>query len=403
MIPLGPSDIAVARERIAGAISTTPLKRSQILSQLTGTDLYLKFENQQFTASFKERGALNRLLMLSDEERKDGVIAASAGNHAQALAYHGSRLGVPITIVMPRFTPLTKVENTRVFGVDVVLEGKNFAEASQVAVQFAEERGLHLVHAFDDPQVIAGQGTLGLELFEQEPDIGTIIVPVGGGGLISGIAIAAKSINPHVRIVGVQSRAFDGAYATFTGRIPSQSPPVTIAEGIAVKEPGQITTEVMKHYVDDMVRVNEEEIEAAVFTLLEVEKTVTEGAGAAALAALRSNPDIATGNTVVILSGGNIDMLTLSAVVQRGLVRSQRLFKMHVAIPDVPGSLATLTAKLGEMQANIIEISHKRAMDHSSFGATVVELVLQMRDAKQANLVVETLSDGGYTASLQSI
>ena len=332
------SDIHAARDRIAGRIERTPCARSATLSAITGAEVYLKFENHQFTASFKERGALNCLLMLTDEERRRGVIAMSAGNHAQALACHGSRLGVPACIVMPRSTPNAKVEQTRVFGAEVHLEGATFDETLAYTQDLAQVRGLTLVHPFDDERVIAGQGTVGLEILVQTPDLDAVIVPVGGGGLIGGVALAVKSTAPSVEVAGVQVERFSAAHHRFHGRSSKPGPSGTVAEGIAVKSPGRSTWPLIEAHVDNLFAVGETDVEQAIFTLLEIEKTVAEGAGAAALAALTANARRYRGRKVVlVLSGGNVDMMILSSVLQRGLVRSHRLARLDVEIPDVPG------------------------------------------------------------------
>jgi threonine dehydratase len=393
------AELRAARERIQGQVAVTPLSRSRTLSALTGADVWLKFENLQFTSSFKERGALNCLLCLSEEERSRGVIAMSAGNHAQALAYHGRRLGVPTTIVMPRFTPNAKVAQTRVFEAEVILFGNEFDEARRHTLALAEERGLTLVHPFDDPRVIAGQGTLGLELLEQAPDIEVVVVPVGGGGLIGGVATAVKALRPDIAVVGVQVARFAGAFDGFHGSDTARKGLGTVAEGIAVKSPGAATLPLIRERVDDMLLVQEEHVEQAIFALLEVEKTVVEGAGAAALAALYAHPARFAGKRVLlILTGGNIDMMMLSSVLQRGLVRSHRLVRLKVEIPDVPGALADLTRVLAERDSNIVEIEHQRAFAGSSVRSTVVELVLQMRGEEQTDQVLEALAAHGYEA-----
>lgn len=394
------AEIEAARERIAGQVACTPLDHSRTLSAQTGAQVFLKFENLQFTSSFKERGALNCLLCLSDEERAKGVIAMSAGNHAQALAYHGQRLGVPTTIVMPRVTPNAKVAQTRVFQAEVILEGNQFDEARRYTLDLAAERGLTLVHPFDDERVIAGQGTLGLELLEQLPDVEAVVVPVGGGGLIGGVASALKARRPDVRVVGVQVERFGGAYNAYH-HLPDQPRALgTVAEGIAVKSPGRLTLPLIERHVDDMLLVSEEQVEQAIYTLLEVEKTVVEGAGAVALAALFAHGDGFAGRrTALILSGGNIDMMMLSSVLQRGLVRTHRLVRLKVEIPDVPGALADLTRVLAELDSNIVEIEHQRAFAGSSVRSTVVELVLQMRGEEQVDQVLAALTSTGYEAS----
>ncbi len=394
-------DITAAAQRIQGHVVHTACERSDTLSALLGCDLYIKFENQQFTASFKERGALNCLLTLPEESRAKGVIAMSAGNHAQALAYHGARLGVPTTIVMPRTTPNAKVEQTRVHGAEVLLHGAQFEATRQFTLRLAKERDLTLVHPFDDPQVMAGQGTVGLEIAQQVPEAEIVVVPVGGGGLISGVSVALSHALPQAAIVGVQMARFDGVVRALRGGPKPHKQLGTVAEGIAVKSPGKLTLPLIKRHVSDMVVVDEDEVEQAIFNLLEIEKTVAEGAGAAALAALLADPARYRGHkVVVVLSGGNIDMMMLSSVLQRGMVRSRRLVRLRVEIPDVPGALGDLTQKIGELDSNIVDIQHQRAFGPSSVRATMVELVLQMRGEEQVDQVLDSLIEAGYDATL---
>lgn len=395
--PVTLNAVRAAASRLEGSISKTACTRSKILSYLTGSDLFLKFENLQFTSSFKERGALNCLLQLTPTERSRGVIAMSAGNHAQALACHGSRLGVPTTIVMPRSTPNAKVEQTRVFGAEVLLHGSQFDETRSFTEALAEERNLVMVHPFNDPRIIAGQGTVGLEIVDALPDVDTVIVPVGGGGLISGVAVAIKGMAPSVEIVGVQVERYASVFQSYYEQPATAGQAGTVAEGIAVKSPGDLTLPLIKEHVDRIVTVSEEQIEQAVFDLLEIEKTVVEGAGAAALAALFAHaPDFKGKRVVVLLSGGNIDMMILSSILQRGLVRSHRLVRLDVEIRDMPGALAELTQVLGELDSNIVEISHQRTFGGSSVRATLVELVLQMRGEEQIGRVVDALKQQGY-------
>ncbi len=395
------ADIKVAQQRIAADIVLTPLEHSRTLSVLTGARIYLKFENHQFTASFKERGALNRLLELTPAQRRRGVIAMSAGNHAQAVAYHGRRLGIPTCIVMPRTTPNAKVEQTRVFDAEVILHGNHFDEARAFALEEGRRRQLTLVHPFDDAAVIAGQGTLGLEMMAQAPDLDLIVVPIGGGGLISGVAIAAKSANPNIEIVGVQTERYPAAYEAFHQMAIDVPGGGTIAEGIAVKSPGTMTMSLIQRYVDDIVLVDEASIERAVFNLLEVEKTVVEGAGAAGLAAVLRTPDRFRNRRVGLpLCGGNIDMMIMSSLLQRGLVRSHRLVRLHVEIDDIPGALGNLTQLLGELDSNIIDIAHQRTFSGSSVRAVVVDLTLQMRGEEQADQVLHALKARGFNARL---
>ena len=393
--------IRAARERLGDAVVRTPLTKSKTLSALLAADIHLKFENQQFTASFKERGALNRLLLLPDAACKRGVVAMSAGNHAQALAYHGRRLGVPVTIVMPRSTPNAKVRQTRVFGADVLLHGNGLAETFEFTRRLAADSDLVLIHPFDDEAVIAGQGTLGLEVLEQAPDLDTLVIPVGGGGLIAGTALAAKALRPTLNVVGVQADRFGAAAALFNGTEPEPSRPGTVAEGIAVENPGRLTMPIIRDTVDRLVTVSDEAIEHAVFSLLEIEKTVTEGAGAAALAAVRTQPSLARGKTALVLTGGNIDMMILSSVLQRGLARTQRLVRMAVEVPDLPGSLAGITRILSERDSNIVDIVHQRAFGVSTVRATLIEFVLQMRGEEQVDEVLSSLRAAGYDARVR--
>ena len=395
------ADIERAQRRIAADIVVTPFEHSRTLSTQTGAELYLKFENHQFTASFKERGALNRLLDLTPDERRRGVIAMSAGNHAQAVAYHGKRLGIPTCIVMPRTTPNAKVEQTRVHGAEILLRGAQFDEARAFAVEEGARRHLTMVHPFDDAAVIAGQGTLGLEMLAQRPELDVLIVPIGGGGLISGVALAAKSVKPSLEIVGVQAERYPAAYQSFH-RLPNRVPGGgTVAEGIAVKSPGELTSELIRRYVDDIVLVDEATIERAMFTLLEIEKTVVEGAGAAAFAAVLRDRDRFRGRKVgVVLSGGNVDMMILSSILQRGLVRSHRLVRLRVEIEDVPGALGKLTQLLGELDSNIIDITQQRTFGSSSVRAAIVDLVLQMRGEEQGHQVLEALRSRGLQAHM---
>lgn len=393
--------IQAASARIREHVVVTPCEHSRTISRLLGCELYIKFENQQFTASFKERGALNALLQLNEAERQRGVIAMSAGNHAQAVAYHGARLGVPTTIVMPRTTPNAKVEQTRVHGAEVILHGSQFDETRVFTQELARKRRLTLLHPYDDERVIAGQGTIGLEILEQVKSAEVVVVPIGGGGLISGVATAVKALKPSVRILGVQVDRYDTVSRMFHGLAPGSRRLGTVAEGIAVKQPGQLTLPIIRACVDEVVTVSEEAVEQAVFMLLEIEKTVAEGAGAAALAAVMSNPTAFAGKRVVtILSGGNIDMMILSSILQRGLVRTHRLVRLRVEIPDVPGALSDLTEIIGELDSNIIDIQHQRAFGSSSVRATMVELVLQMRGEEQVEQVLASLAKADYEAKL---
>jgi threonine dehydratase len=389
-----------AHARIAPSIVRTPFELSKTLSAFAGCQLYLKHENQQFTASFKERGALNRLLDFSEAERTRGAIAMSAGNHAQALAYHGQRLGIPVTIVMPRTTPNPKVEQTRAHGAEVILHGSQFDETRAFTKELARERGLTLVHPYDDPAVISGQGTIALEMLEIGYSVDVLVIPIGGGGLISGIAIAAKELLPEVRVIGVQSERYPSAHHLFHGLDPSDVPDHdTVADGIAVKSPGTLTMELIRSHVDDIVLVREKDIEQAIFMLAEIEKTVVEGAGAAGVAAAMQYEERFRGRNVgTVLCGGNIDMMTLSAVLQRGMVRSHRLVRLRVEVPDIPGALGQVTQLIGELDSNIVEITHQRTFGASSARAAIVEMVLQLRGEEQADQVLDALKARGFDA-----
>ncbi len=389
-------DIRTAAVRIRDSVERTPCLLSRTLSRITGCDLYLKFENLQFTAAFKERGALNHLLTLDGEERSRGVIAMSAGNHAQAVAYHAARLGIRATIVMPRNTPNLKVRNTRQLGAEVHLEGEGVAEAGDYAHRLAAERGLVFVHPYDDERIIAGQGTIGLEMLEDVPDLDALVIPIGGGGLIAGNAVAATSLRPDIEVVGVQTTRFPSMKQALAGE-PIHCGQATLAEGIAVKQPGELTLPIIRERVRDIVLVDEPEIERAILLLLEIEKTVAEGAGAAGLAAVLAEPERYRGRKVgLVLCGGNIDMLALSSVIQRGLVRSGRIVRVRVAIPDVPGALAELTRHLAEHRANIIHIAHHRTFTDLSLRATEVEATLETLGNEHTREVIEALRHDGY-------
>lgn len=389
-------DIRQAAARLRGSVEPTACLHSTTLSQLTGCELYIKFENHQFTASFKERGALNHLLSLSPEERARGVIAMSAGNHAQAVAYHATRLGIHATIVMPRHTPNLKVRNTRSFGAEVHLEGNGVDEAGAYARRLAEERQLVFVHPYDDERIIAGQGTIAPEMLETVPDLDCLVVPIGGGGLISGIAVAAKTLKPDIEIIGVQTCRFPAMRQVLAGEAVHCGL-ASLAEGIAVKQPGTLTREIVRERVSDIVLVDEPEIERAILMLLEIEKSVAEGAGAAGLAALLTDPARYRGRKVgLVLCGGNIDMLALSSVIQRGLVRSGRIVRVRVGIPDVPGSLAELTRLLAEQRANVIQIAHQRTFTDLSLRATEVEATLETLGSDHTREVIAALRAEGY-------
>ena len=392
-------DIQAARERIASAISRTPLAKSENLSKICGNQVYCKLENLNITGSFKERGALNKLLQLTDAEKKSGVISASAGNHAQGVSYHAQRLGIAATIVMPTRTPLIKVSAVKSHGAEVVLHGSNFDDAYAEAVRIQTDRKLTFVHPFNDPAIIAGQGTIGLEILEQLPDVDTIVAPIGGGGLAAGIGLAVKSVAPQVKVYGVQAKriaAMDASLAK--GELVTLAGVRTLAEGIAVRTPGSITFPLVQKWVDGIVTVDEEEIASSILLLIEKEKTVVEGAGATTLAALVNDRLPMTGKKVVIvLSGGNIDVNVLSRIIERGLVKDGRMVRLTVRIQDVPGALATLTAQLGEAQANILEIYHNRAFSKADLGETEVEVTLETKGAAHIEQVIGRLKKKGYT------
>ncbi len=393
-------DIQRAAEVLDGAIAKTPLNKSITLSKLTGAEVYLKFENLQFTASFKERGALNKLINLTDAQKKNGVIAASAGNHAQGVAYHGTRLGIPTTIVMPVNTPFVKVRQTEEFGATVVLFGDRFDDTAEQALKIAEQQNLTLIHPFDDQDVIAGQGTIGLEVMAACPGLDIILVPVGGGGLISGISIAAKHINPDIKIIGVQAERFPSLYRAIHNNdyIDQGS---TLAEGIAVKTIGDKTYAICKDMVDDLLLVNEDALEEAVCMLMTIEKTVPEGAGAAPLAAINSYPDIFRDKKVaMIVSGGNIDPRLLASLLMRGLVREGRITRLRVVLIDVPGALATITKIIGDLGGNIIDVSHHRLFTELPAKETYSNVTLETRDRENLEDILNGLRDAGFTVHI---
>jgi threonine dehydratase len=392
--------IREAAAAIAGHVVETPCIASRTLSGITGAEVWLKFENQQFTAAFKERGALNKLRTLTAAQRAVGVLAVSAGNHAQAVAYHAERLGIRATIVMPRFTPHVKVERTRGFGAEVILAGETFDEARQAGLASASERGATLVHPYDDPLVIAGQGTIALEMLAAAPQLDALVVPVGGGGMIAGMAIAAGTLKPGIEVVGVETSGFPAVHCALHGRAATFAGS-TIAEGIAVKEPGVLTLPIIRERVADVLLVEDGDIEQAIVQLLEIEKTVVEGAGAAGLAALLRHPARFRGRKVgVVLSGGNIDPLVLSDIIERGLVRSGRLARLRVEMRDLPGALAKVTACLAEANANIEEVHHQRAFTDLPVLSAEVEFVLQTRGPEHVQEILAALGRAGFAAEL---
>lgn len=388
-----------AAERLRSCIVKTPFVYSQTLSQKLGAEVWLKFENLQFTASFKERGALNKLLTLTEEERQRGVIAASAGNHAQGVAYHAAQNGISATIVMPQSTPNMKVERVREHGARVVLTGTDFAAAAAEMRRLAAAEGLTIVHPFDDPAIIAGQGTVALEMLEAEPELDCLVVPIGGGGLIAGCAVAAKAIRPDIQVIGVQSALYPGM-ASVTGRYPHPIPTgPTVAEGIAVVEPGWITRQLVQDRVDDIVVVDESAIEQAIALLLGVEKTLCEGAGAAGIAAILARPERFAGRRVgVVLSGGNIDTRVLVSVLQRYLTRTGRMVRIRAELPDRPGSLAQLTAIIADHGGNIYELRHERFAAASLAKESAVSIDVELRDATDFAPMMQHLISAGFNA-----
>jgi threonine dehydratase len=391
-------DILAARDRLQGHIERTPCRQSRTLSEITGADVWVKFENLQFTAAYKERGALNKLLQLTPSEKKRGVIAASAGNHSQGLAYHAARLGIPVTIVMPRGTPFVKVQQTRAHGAEVVIEGEGYDEASAVAMRLREERDLVFVHPFNDLDVMAGQGTVALEMLEDVPGLEILPIPIGGAGLIAGMATAAKHVKPSIRIVGLEP----AMYPSFTARMRgvnagAASGGATIAEGIAVKQVGDLSYSVARPLVDEVVLVEEPFFERAIALYCNVEKTVTEGAGAGSLAALLAFPEKFRGKSCgLVITGGNIDTRLLASVLTRELVREQRIVSLRIIGDDSPGLLGTVSAIIGRMGANIIEVAHNRlALDVPAKGAEF-DILIETRDAQHTQEIMDALREAGY-------
>lgn len=393
-------EIEEARARIASSIITTPCRPSPLLSAQFGCKVFMKMENHQLTGSFKERGACNKLMTLTTQEREAGIIASSAGNHAQALAYHGSRLGIDTKIVMPEGTPLMKITRTKAFGAQVVLHGANYDDAYVHACELGEEEGRTFAHPFDDRAVIAGQGTIGLELLEQNPYIDTVLVSIGGGGLISGVAAAIKSINPKIRVIGVEPEVMPSMKtALATGHPVSLEPALTLADGIAVRRVGDLTLANVQHWVDDIVTVSEEQIANAILTLLEQDKTVAEGAGAAPVAALMAEvvPNIRGKRVCPIICGGNIDVNVIARIIERGLVAAGRLYQLCVVITDSPGSLAQLLVLLGSLNVNVLEVAHNRTfLSGRAFGSTRVELKLETRGGEHIEMIRDMLGCGGF-------
>ena len=388
--------VRAAKDRIGDAVVRTPMLHSKTLSQITGADIWLKFENLQFTAAYKERGALNALLLLSEERRSRGVIAASAGNHSQGLSYHGTRLGVPVTIVMPSTTPAVKVMQTEAVGGQVVLHGDTFDEAYAHARTLEEERGLTFVHPFDDPDVAAGAGTVALEMLEDQPDLDCLVVPIGGGGLISGMATVAKALVPDIMVVGVEASLFPSMHLAVAGNdLPIGGD--TLAEGIAVKEPGTFTRAIVKERVDEILLVEEPNLERAVALLLQIEKTVVEGAGAAGLAAVLANKEKFAGKTIGLpLCGGNIDSRLLATVLLRDLAREGRLARLRIALKDQPGSLHKLASLFERHGVNIIEVYHQRIFTKLPAKGLITDIECEARNKSQVDALIADMRSSGY-------
>lgn len=395
-------DVIKAREAIKDAVIRTPTVRATRLSIHLGIDLYLKLENLQHTNAFKSRGALNKLLTLTEVQRKKGVIACSAGNHAQGVAYHATRLGIPSLIVMPKGTPFNKIKRTEDFGGRVVLYGKNFDDSVEETLRLAKEQDMTFIHPFDDPAVVAGQGTLGLEMMEQVPDLDVVVVPIGGGGLIAGVATAIKGINPNVRIIGAQAENFDAVKAKREGRV-FKAGPATLAEGIAVKEPSEADIAIIDKLVDQIDSVTETEIEDAVFDLLSDEKLVAEGAAGAGLAVIQKNLEALRGKKVgLVLCGGNIDSRLLSTLIMRGLVRDGRITRLRFEIDDTPGQLSDISRIIGEHGANVIEVIHQRMMQTVSLKRAELDIVIEARDRLHVHELVAKLKDRGFVVHVMS-
>jgi threonine dehydratase len=392
------TDIELAREKLAGSIFLSPCAQSQTLSTLTGQQVYLKLENLQMTGAFKERGALNKLLSLTDAEVRRGVVTASAGNHAQGVAYHAARRGIAAHIVMPLPTPLVKATATRNFGGHVLLHGDNYDEAYSEALRLRDRHGYTFVHPFDDPAVIAGQGTIGLELIEQVPQLEAVVVPIGGGGLIGGIACAIKETRPQVAVIGVQTARLPSMKAALANHRPvTIEPAITVADGIAVRRAGDLTLPLVEHFVDDIVTVEEEDIASAILVLLEREKTLAEGAGAAALAALlQGKTKLRRQHTAVLVCGGNIDVTLLARIIERGLVKDGRMVRLRIHLLDRPGALHELTRIIAKHRANIVELLFDRAYYGVNLGETVIDVTFETRNPDQVNELLAALTANGY-------
>jgi threonine dehydratase len=402
-LPVTFRDVEAAANILTGFVKRTNFDRSRTLSEITGADIWLKFENLQFTATFKERGALNRLSALTPDQRRQGVIAASAGNHAQGVAYHAARLSIPATIFVPLGTPTVKLENTRRHGATVIEGGATLEESAALAKEYGRSRGLTYIHPYDDPLIIAGQGTIALEMLACVADLDVLIVPIGGGGLISGIAIVAKTLRPGIEVIGVEAALYPSMYNLIKGRsLPIRGD--TLAEGIAVKSPGLITSEIVRRLVDDIVLVTERHIEHALSLLLTIEKSVTEGAGAAGLAAVLADPARFKGRkTGLVLSGGNIDTRLLSGVLTRQLAREGRLSRLRFDISDRPGQLAAVVSVLSNAGANIVEVSHQRIFTDLPAKAVLLEVVIETRDRSHLDSTIEALVKADIIVTIGSL
>ncbi len=400
MTTLSLADIQTARDRIKDVVEMTPCDYSEVLSRIYGCHLYLKLENLQITGSFKPRGAFNKMLQLTPEQRDAGVIAASAGNHAQGVAYAARQLGIDATIVMPETTPLAKIRGTEELGAAIVLYGSRYAEAYEKASELQQQHGYTFIHAFDDPQIIAGQGSVGLEILEQVPDLDMLVVPIGGGGLIAGSALAIKATRPEVRIIGVEAGRIPSMKSSIeAGHIETSHPANTIADGISITKVGQHTFPLVKQYVDEILTVSEENIASAIMMLLEREKTLTEGAGAVGFAALSQGyiENIKDKKIVVVLSGGNIDMTMLTVILERGMECDGRMARLKVVIPDKPGNIAKLAALVAEQQANILEIYQHHSVSEVDIGETEVEMVLEAKGKEHIDAIIASIDQCGYT------
>jgi threonine dehydratase len=400
-LPLHLADVLAARERIRSSIYYSPCPHSQMLSELTGQKVYLKLENLQMTGSFKERGALNRIAMLTPEQAARGVVAASAGNHAQGVSYHATTRGIRALIVMPLATPLVKVTATRHFGAEVLLHGANYDEACEEATRLCTAENMTFIHPFDDRDVMAGQGTIGLELLEQVPELEAVVVPIGGGGLIGGIACAIKESRPGIRIVGVQTSRLPSMAAAMEHHHPvTVDPATTIADGIAVRRAGDVTFPMVEQYVDEIVTVDEDEIASSILVLLEREKTLAEGAGATALAALlQRKTSLQNVHTAVLVGGGNIDVTLLSRIIERGLVQDGRLIRLRIHLLDKPGALHELTRLIAHHRANIVDTLHNRAYYGVNLGDTVIDITMETRGREQVAELLAALTEEGYKHS----